>query len=337
MGSLISARAVKRLLSFACLMSFVATCLAMNSDDPADWLAMMVEARKTQNYEGTIVYSRGQDMSSMRLLHRYKNGIEQERLVALDGEPREIIRKDDHVICIFPGNKQVRLEQSLPVGPLNSDFSDIVPLKEAYSIHVAGIERLSGYEVVKVAIIAKDQFRYSYLLWLEKQTGLLMKSILTGAQGEVLEHFQFTDLRLGSTIPDEAFAVDAGGVLLDHSDDAGNAAMNVTAPLSHRWQLKWLPDGFKHADYVTGRDSVLPESSRTQVYSDGLAMFSVFVEPQSATGIPEGASRMGATSAYTRHKKVADTVYAVTVVGEVPVQTAKKVANQLRILDGMPQ
>ena len=49
------------------------------------------------------------------------------------------------------------------------------------------------------------------------------------------------------------------------------------------------------------------------VFSDGLASFTIFVEPESGQSIPEGGGR-GATTAYTIiHKGM-----VITVVGEVP-------------------
>jgi sigma-E factor negative regulatory protein RseB len=304
---------------------------AMSSDDPADWLKMMIDARKTQTYQGIFVFSRGDEMSSMRVLHSYTDGVEQERLIALDGEPREIIRTGDMVICIFPNNEQVQLEQALPTGPFQTDLKDITPLKAVYSIKVAGMERLAGYEVIKVAVMAKDQFRYSYLLWLEKNTGLMIKSALIGQDGEALERFQFTSLEIGGSISEEELTGAAVGSQVTHQarPEGGDVA---NPPLPHYWQLEWLPEGFSPAQYVTKRNSVMPEKSRTRVYSDGLAMFSVFVEPHSDKGMPEGASKMGATAAYSKYVTSDKMNYIVTIVGEVPLATAEKIADNLRIL-----
>ena len=305
---------------------------AMNSDDPADWLEMMVEARKSQTYQGTFVYSRGDEMNSMRLLHRFTEGIEEERLIALDGEPREIFRYGDRVICLFPGNEQVQLQQAPPVGPFQSGIKDIAPLKAVYSIKVAGMERLAGYEVVKVAVMARDQFRYSYLLWLEKNTGLLIKSMLTNKDGEALERFQFTSLDIGSAISDQQMKSDISGFQVSHKTE--QEPHEASKPLPHRWQLGWLPQGFGPAEFVSKRNSIMPENTRTRVYSDGLAMFSVFVEPKVDADMPEGASRMGATAAYSKYIDYQGMTYVVTVVGEIPVATTVKVANSLRMLAG---
>ncbi len=302
---------------------------AVGAQDPADWLGRMVEARKNESYSGTFVYSRGDEMSSMRVVHRLKNGMEQERLVALDGEPREIVRNGEYVVCIFPGNEQVELEQALPTSPFATGITgNIAPLTSAYSISVAGAERLAGHEVVKVALMAKDAFRYSYLLWLEKRTGLLVKSMLTGKNGEVLERFQFTELNIGENISDKEFVE---LIPEKQGQQHGGSAETVETPIPHAWEPGWLPEGFSPAPYVSKTNHVMPERSRSRVYTDGLTLFSVFVEPLADAGMPEGASKMGATSAYSRYLDIENQRYVVTVVGEVPIETVKKVADNMQM------
>ncbi|WP_020405552.1 MucB/RseB C-terminal domain-containing protein [Hahella ganghwensis] len=319
---------IRMMFSALVLWALSMSSQAMGSKDPADWLERMVEARKSETYSGTFVYSRGDEMSSMRVVHRLKNGVEQERLIALDGEPREIVRNGERVICIFPGNEQVELEQALPVGPFSAGIAgDIAPLASVYSISVAGMERLAGHEVVKVALMAKDTFRYSYLLWLEKQSGLLVKSMLTGKEGEILERFQFTELEIGKPVSDDEFTEILQGGVTSHLGQA----QAEEKPIPYRWEPGWLPQGFSPAPYVSKTNNVMPEKSRSRIYTDGLTLFTVFVEPVAEAGMPEGASKMGATSAYSRYMDVDSIRYVVTVVGEVPIETAKKVADNMRM------
>jgi sigma-E factor negative regulatory protein RseB len=63
------------------------------------------------------------------------------------------------------------------------------------------------------------------------------------------------------------------------------------------------------------------------VLSDGLAAMSVFIEPLAAKPSlgPLGLSRQGAVNVYTRKLDG----YLVTVVGEVPAESVKRIANTL--------
>jgi sigma-E factor negative regulatory protein RseB len=93
------------------------------------------------------------------------------------------------------------------------------------------------------------------------------------------------------------------------------------------WTLEWRPDGFVPA--------AAPRSGKGQAvaFSDGLAAFSVFVEPARKMVMPTGASRIGATTVYMKQLSVDDIAFFVTVVGEVPPTTARKVAESVTIDD----
>src|SRR5699024_12826733 len=60
--------------------------------DVGDWLEKAADAVRTGNYRGVVVYLRGETMNTLRIVHRFNKGEEQERLVAMSGRPREIIR-----------------------------------------------------------------------------------------------------------------------------------------------------------------------------------------------------------------------------------------------------
>ncbi len=59
------------------------------------------------------------------------------------------------------------------------------------------------------------------------------------------------------------------------------------------------------------------------VYSDGLASLSVFIEPAAESSASEALPQRGPINAYAR--RLGDSV--VTVVGEIPAETAQAVAN----------
>jgi len=95
------------------------------------------------------------------------------------------------------------------------------------------------------------------------------------------------------------------------------------------WQLGWRPEGFVPA--------AAPRSGKGQAvaFSDGLAAFSVFVEPAGPVSMPTGASLIGATTVYMHQVTEGDSAFLVTVVGELPPQTARQVAESVRIEDSV--
>ncbi|RMF19950.1 MAG: transcriptional regulator [Gammaproteobacteria bacterium] len=289
--------------------------------DARNWLMKMTQARQQASFEGVFVYSRGNDMTSMRILHRNVAGLEQERLIALDGDRREIVRTGDQVICVFPDQRQVALRQALPGGPFGGAILGVEPMDKFYDVNVVGTDRVAGVEAVELALMARDAWRYSYRLWLEKQTGLLVKSLILDHDGDALEHFHFTSLTLDPVFDDKAFQVPDGRQVVQHVTDVASA--QAEGP-GKRWAPGWLPDGFVRATTeISGKPD--PMDTLAQTYSDGLAALTIFAEPADEA-MPEGGMRMGASVAYTTVRRLNGDKRRITVVGEVPLATARKIA-----------
>ena len=72
------------------------------------------------------------------------------------------------------------------------------------------------------------------------------------------------------------------------------------------------------------------DSSYNRTFTDGLASFSVFVEPMPQLAQPgAGVARQGGTTAYTRGLVISGQPALITVLGEVPVNTARRVADSV--------
>lgn len=322
--------AVSRNRSLSLLMALVVLLTgpvpaAADEEEAAAWLERLGPALNMTSYRGVFVYARGDRVHSMQIAHRYNDGVVEERLVLQDGGSGEIVRKGMNVVCVLPERGRIKLDQVIPSGPFAESFtSQLVPVSRWYRAEMKGEDRVAGYDVVTVALRAKDPYRYSHRLWLEKSTGLLLKSHVRNAEGEVLEHFQFTSLQIGENIPDSEFEIRTRGREISRTLE-GSAPQASTVQRMDGWQLGWRPDGFVPA--------AAPRSGKGKAvaFSDGLAAFSVFVEPAGAVNMPTGASRIGATTVYMRKVWDEGRAFLVTVVGELPPQTARQVAESVRI------
>ena len=318
-------RALSLLMILVVLLAGPMPVAAGEEEEAVAWLNRLGPALNMTSYRGVFVYARGDRVHSMQIAHRYHEGVVEERLVLQDGGSGEIVRKGMNVVCVLPERGRIKLDQVIPSGPFAEAFtSQLVPVSRWYRAEMKGGDRVAGYDVVTVALSAKDPYRYSYRLWLEKSTGLLVKSHVRNARGEVLEHFQFTSLQIGENIPDSEFEIRTRG--REISRTLGEPAPQASAvQRMDGWQLGWRPDGFMPA--------AAPRSGKGQAvaFSDGLAAFSVFVEPAGAVNMPTGASRIGATTIYMHKVWDKGRVFLVTVVGELPPQTARQVAESVRI------
>jgi sigma-E factor negative regulatory protein RseB len=87
---------------------------AQAADEGLAWLTRMAHASSQVNYSGTFVYHNRGVTETSRVVH-YVNqaGGVFEKLEALDGPAREVIRTNDQVTCYLPAIKTVRIEQRI--------------------------------------------------------------------------------------------------------------------------------------------------------------------------------------------------------------------------------
>lgn len=294
--------------------------------DAAQWLAELAPALTHVSYEGVFVYSRGGEVNSMRVFHRFEDGHVRERLVQLDGANGEVIRDGSKITYIYPDKSRIRLSKVLPSGPFAEAFShSLAPVTRWYRPQQLKDDRVAGYATVELVLKARDRDRYSYRLWLEKKTGLLVKSEVLSLKGRVLERFQFTDLDITQNIPEAKLKAQVDGRQATKTDIQTTPASSSPGQSSVKWRLGWRPKGF---DPTVGLDQTRGNSV---AYSDGMASFSVFVDPRGSTDMPSGASRIGATTAFIRKATFKGRHYLVTVVGEIPPKTAMEVAEGIHL------
>ncbi len=314
-------RVVLTLLAVFCGL----TARAQPADDPVAWLDRMTGAAQELSYDGTFVYHNGAQMETMRIIHRADTGGERSRLISLSGIRREVLRDSRQVICILPDDKSVLVAKSRPPRVLSSALLVLsAGFVEHYRISVADGGRVAGRATQRVYLEPADDYRYGYKLWVDRDTGLLLKSDVLSETGMPLEQFIYTSITLPADIPDSLLEPGISGRALTWHLPQKTADQDTAR--ESKWRVTWLPAGFMMRDH--GQQPV-PSSDTTAeqlVYTDGLASISVFVEALAASDdMLEGLSAMGALNAYGR---VVDG-FQVTVVGEVPARTVEAVAGSV--------
>ena len=296
---------------------------AFSSSEEAEaraWLTRMATALHEQNYEGVFTYVRGGQFNTMQIVHRFKDGKEVERLLQLNGEKLEILRIDDELVCYHEKSDHVDLEHHVPMGPFSSAFSEnLEAYQHLYRFSLHGDDRIAGRPAIKIGISPRFNDRYGYRLWLDRETGLLLQSHwLDVNQKRVREIFQFSTVNIGNEINEAELASSLSGDSISHrlSGEVVSLAKGNTA--KPNWRVAWLPNGF--------RSVRVPDSDRLH-FTDGLATFSVFIERSAKFSLPEMATHVGGTVVITRHIK--GVKGQITVVGEVPLATARRVAESV--------
>lgn len=306
-------------LFLSCLLLLVSFSLqASGSTEQAlHWLERMSASFRDLNYQGTFTYEQGDVMESLRIAHAVHGGEYFERLQYLDGAKREIIRRGEQLSCLQPGQRLVRFYQR---GQQLKDASLPTLVSRYYDLSVGEPGRIAGREAIDLRLVPKDRHRLGYLLSLDQETGLLLRMKLIGPDQKVLERFQFVEVQVGEVIPAEFFEFDDGA-------EAPKTATISAKPLTGQWRLAWKPEGFVS---TTGSDKVVSTDMAT--FSDGLAAFSVFVEPGVESNQKADQLQRGATVVYSLAAKSEDQDYRITVVGEIPQGTAQRIAQSVQRL-----
>jgi sigma-E factor negative regulatory protein RseB len=305
----------KLALSAVILCAVSGTALAEcepGDTEALNWLDRMSHSLRETSYSGVFTYQNGSAVQTMRISHSVRGNVESEHLTRLTGAETRVVRTRHPLDCIHPGHKLVRIGQTY------QGAGNECGLAAHYRLQMAGSRRIAGRDAVLMNVLPRDQYRYGYQIALDRATGLLLKSQTVAEDGKVLERFQFADVSIGM--------VHAEGTRVEVIHEAAHphGAKRAPVPASSRgWTVRWLPAGFMMTDDVE-------HTVHNRTYTDGLATFSVFVEPLPRLDSPgAGQARQGGTTVYTRGLLISGAPALVTVLGEVPVNAARRVADSV--------
>jgi sigma-E factor negative regulatory protein RseB len=297
-----------------------------SSPEALEWLQKIAAAPRHYNYVGTFIYSSGGDIETSRIIHLVNEGGEHERSEVLDGAPREIIRNNDEMKCYLPESRTVVTEKRW----LRKVFPSLLPqpltnLDENYIVKKGGQERISDYLCQVITLEPRDDKRYGQKLWVDVNTGLLLKAAVMD-KDRVVEQFVFTDLKIGGNIDKELLK----SKYLAQADRwrTTNLISSNTESGKLGWEIKDPPRGFRKIVEMKRNLSGKSRPVGHIALSDGLAAVSVFIEPMSKkiSRPDEGLYHSrGAINIYTR--TIADNM--VTTVGEVPPSTVMQIGNSV--------
>jgi sigma-E factor negative regulatory protein RseB len=320
-----------RRVAFTVALTTAATFVAAARAQPAgnqtrtdsEWLQAIQNAAQRSNYSGTIYHQQGGEVRTSRIVHQFDGTVAHQRVQVLDGERREYVRKGDAVQCLLPESKRVIIEKR-PIGGNFPALSTSAPedILRFYSLRKGSLERVADLECQVIELEPKDDNRYGYRLWVERTSGLLLRAQMLDGHADVIEQMAFTDVRIG-----EPF--DAARLKASWPTEGWRVDKIETKPVELGWAFD-VPPGFQQRSAVMRRFNHDNAHDTLQaVYSDGLATFSVFIEPDqgSDSGLGSGKSRpRGPVNMYVH--RLGDTM--ITVVGEVPPDTVRNVALSVK-------
>lgn len=295
-------------------------------NDPLAWLQRAADSARTTTFAGTVVHMTPERTSTSRITHVFLSGSEHEKIESLDGPRREIVRHNEELQCFYPDAKTVRLDRRVTARFFPAVVTGPVPaIAESYVVKLGDVERVLGQDCRWIHLDPRDALRYAQRLCAELGTGLVMRAKTLGKRGQVIEQFTFTDLRLGAQVS----RGEVKSTFYSQSKDwrTDTQPRDEVKEVDTGWTVAAIPPGFRKVKEMSrrlpGRDKPVSQI----VYSDGVATFSVFVEPLANGARP-------AESTTTEEGDLSVFVGPVgegqvTVLGEVPPATAQQVGRSV--------
>ena len=319
---------VKALFSGVALWAMlVVSALAAESTSVDQWLQRLQSTQNVQNYQGAFVYER-KGAFSTHLVQRQVDTQGQllEHFMQLNGPAHEMMRINGLVTCM----SAAIADEFATVDIWPAEMSKLQHLQRWYDVHVVGETRVAGHMTTVLLFSPQDRHRYPVELYLDEETAIPLKTLLLNDQGQLLERLQFVQFeKLSSQTEserDQPLISPSSNCLpftqTQEEDEVGQVSVD--------WKVDWTPPGFvllknQYKQSVDNDSYVL-----SQVYSDGLAHFSVFFEDITDLDVEGGRRQLGPTAVVSRkivHNKES---LMVTVVGEIPLGSAERIALSMQ-------
>jgi sigma-E factor negative regulatory protein RseB len=319
--------------------------------DPSAVIQRIQDAANRHSFTGTFVVSAGGAITSLRITHLSDGQNQIERVETLDGQMRQVFRHNDLVHVLWPHSHAATIEhRDLGLGHPATLPAGAAARLDMYDLQPAGLDRVAGLEAEVLQLRPRDAHRYGQRLWLERQTGLLLRTDILGPHGELIESAGFSELKWGARSPSQTHTQSQTLLAQMHR----LKGYRIERPrLTHTeleregWILRAPVAGFRalhtyvhppglpshgnqapDAVRTASTDTPTPQSSVVQaVYSDGLTTVSLFIERYDISRHQHEApiASQGATQAIG--KRHGD--WWITAVGEVPSATLHRFATQI--------
>lgn len=316
------------------LVACVSSVAQAAEQSALDVLQRMQNATQNINYHGTLVFLQDGQVQSMRVVHRADEKGQFERLINLNGVAREVVRKDDVVVCYMPESKEVMVSRQKFKGNVLAQLArnDFVHLQKNYRFTLESTDRVAGLEAQRILIQPKDNLRYGYRLWVSNKNAILLKSDLLNEEGDSLEQAMFADIAVVDRIPENLLkptSTGEGYTWYEREPDNDPPAI-----VDSDWTIEPLPKGFSVSSRFRHQMPGASTPSEHWVLTDGLANVSVYFEKlEDGQDAFEGVSPMGVVNAFGALKAK----HQITVIGDVPAITVEQLAQSVTFAAGAEQ
>ncbi|MDP4495244.1 sigma-E factor regulatory protein RseB [Vibrio cholerae] len=311
---------MKKFLISALTLFCVNSTAAFAEEEPAEALLyQMNEASQHLNYELSYILVKKNSIEPLLYRHARQNDQQLAHLVYLSGPVREVIRRGDEVSYIEPGVEPFTIESGNMVAPtipmLNTDVAE---LRRYYDFVKVGRAREAGAACQVLRVVPKDGLRYSYVVWVDEKSHLPLRADLLDRDGEVLEQYRTISFSVSERLAEIMAGLNK--VQLPEVLKLPKGSVQETF-----WQVTWVPDGFQAMELNRYRMAMTERLVESQMYSDGLFNFSVYVSASDNYSLKGQLVRQGRRTLHSVVKGENE----ISVVGDIPPATAQRIAQSV--------
>ncbi|MFM2485750.1 MucB/RseB C-terminal domain-containing protein [Celerinatantimonas yamalensis] len=291
--------------------------------EPINLLQKMQQAFHHDNYELSYIHVRQGMIEPIRLFHGVVDHQEVVHRLYLNGPVREAVRRGHQVVYYEMGKAPLSINASQLPGMMETLANiSIEQLTANYDLLASGKGRVAGRSVQILRIIPKHDSLYGLYVWLGSQSGLPLRIDTVDRHGNLVEQLMAIGLVQFDTPTDwmkKLASIDLPAI--ETPPTPPRASLN--------WKLSWKPEGMKIISDNQHRLAITQQDVNYIKLSDGLFTVSVYASAAPDSRILQGdLVRQGATSMHS----VVHNGMEITVVGEVPPQTAALIAQSVKLV-----
>ncbi|MFA0084130.1 sigma-E factor regulatory protein RseB [Vibrio sp. 10N.261.51.F12] len=284
-------------------------------------LHQMSDASQQSNYELSYILIKKNSIEPLLYRHASSDSQQLAHLVYLSGPVREVIRRGSEISYIEPGVDPFTIESGKMVAPLMPLLDgDITHLSEFYDYVRVGRAREAGAATQVFRIVPKDGLRYSYVLWIDETSKLPLRADLLDRDGEILEQYRVISYSVNDKVAEMLSALDKVQLPAVLSLPKGNIEETY-------WQVGWVPNGFEPKDLNRYRMFSTDNIVESQMFTDGLFSFSVYVSERDNNSLKGELIRQGRRTVHS----VVSGDRQISVVGDIPPATAQRIAQSVTL------
>ncbi|NMP17676.1 MucB/RseB C-terminal domain-containing protein [Thalassotalea sp. Y01] len=282
------------------------------------WMERLNQAMRTLNFDTSFVVVRNNRAEPYRWLHGIKEGEQLELITLLNGARQEAIRYNSTVSYFEPDRVPYSVQSNTIRGPIPASlYTDYSLLQQTYRFILVGKSRILGRQAQLIRLESKDKNRFGYWLWLDAETGLMLKIAVVSKDAEILEQIQFTHLQL----KDDATELFAQMQEISLPKLVNDNSADVSLP----WTVTYLPKGFEQVSSQIRYIAKIGERVQAMMFNDGLVDVSVYVTPSAEQPRAATVNQTGATVLLSLLREG----HEITVIGKIPAKTAAHIAESV--------